>query len=275
MKKIQIEQATLKFFKETLPDVVKDTAAQMKQAQLFQVASSLAYTTVLSIIPVLAVSFAVFQAFGGLQKIYGMIKPLILSNLAQGASEDVIATLQKFIENAHAGALGVGGFLGLVVTSMMMLSNAENAINQVWQVKNTRKLFQRISYYWLIITLGPLALSVAVGVATSFNLPLTKLLPTGTGSLLITVGIFYTIYKWVPEAKVKWQFALLSSIVTAILWHLARLSYVWYNKHVVTYNVVYGSLGAVPILLVWIYIAWLIILSGAALTAALQKRVRI
>ncbi len=266
--------SSIKPWGHTLKVVITDTYRQMNQAQLFLVASSLAYNTILSIIPALALSFAVFQAFGGLQKLYNLLRPIVLSNLAEGTSDEVIATIQKFVENAHSGALGVGGMIGLIITTLMLLSSVENAINLVWQVKLTRTVFQRIAYYWIFITLGPLALSVAIGVATTYNWPLASLLPSGTGLFVVSIGIFFAVYKWVPQTKVKWQFALLSGFVTAVLWNLARLAYGLYTKNVVTYNVVYGSLGAIPILLVWIYIVWLIILGGAALTAALQKRIK-
>lgn len=267
-----IRQPTLKFFKETLPGIVHDTIKQTQKAQLFTVASSLAYITILSIIPLLAVSFAVFQAFGGLEKLYGVIKPLILSNLTEGASDQAMETIQKFIENAHGSALGVGGMIGLIFTSMSMLSSIEQAINHVWQTRVTRGLFQRIAYYWLFITLGPLALSIMVGIATSTNIPLVKLLPSGAGMFLITIGIFFSTYKWVPQVKVEWQYALISAFITSIFWNLARVGYALYTSHVVTYNVVYGSLGAIPIFLLWVYIIWLVVLGGASLTAALQNR---
>ncbi len=254
-------------------EVIQDTGRQMKQAQLLMVASSLAYTTILSIIPLLAVSFSIFKAFGGMNKLYNLIEPVILSNLAEGTSEEVIATLHKFIDNAHAGAVGVGGLVGLIFTSMSMLSSIENAINHVWQAPVTRSLFHRISSYWLFITLGPLGLSVAVGIATSSDVPLVRLFPSGTGMFLLGTGVFFSIYKWVPQTRVEWKYASVSSLFTSLLWYLARYSYGIYTQKVVTYNTVYGSLGAIPILLLWIYIVWVIILGGVALTAALQKRI--
>jgi membrane protein len=252
--------------------VIKDVIYQIQQAQLLTVASSLAYTTILSIIPVLAVSFAIFQAFGGVDKIYDMIEPIILSNLAHGVSSDAIETIQKFINNTHAGALGIGGLIGLIFTSMSLLFSVEKAINTVWQTRITRSFFHRIASYWLFITLGPLGLAVAVGIATSSDFPLYKLFPSGTGMFLIAVGIFFSVYKWTPQTKVKWQFALVSAFCTATLWSVARIGYTVYTQNVLTYSKIYGSLGAIPILLLWIYIIWVIILTGAALTASLQKR---
>lgn len=251
--------------------VLLGTYKEIQDAQLFMVSSSLAYTTLLSIIPLLAVSFAIFQAFGGMHKLYEMAEPLLLSNLAEGTSEQMISKLHEFIDNAHTGIVGIGGLVGLVVTGMSMLSNIEKAINHVWKVKITRSLFQRFCNYWLLITLGPLALSVVLGIVSSADHPVMNLLPSSSGLYTIVVLLLYLIYKYVPQTKVKWQSALIAAIVTSALWNLARYGYAVYTKNVVTYSKVYGSLGAVPILMLWIYIEWVIVLTGVALTSSLQK----
>lgn len=266
--------------KPLLPHVVARTVreallltwSQMRDNQLFQVASSLAYTTILSIIPLLAMSFAIFKAFGGMERILETIQPFILENLTEGTSEEVMRRMQNFIHSAHGAAVGIGGFLGLVFTSMSMLYSAERAINAIWGARITRSWFQRISSYWLFITMGPVAFGVVLGAATSAQLPLTRLLPGGTGTFLLMVALFFAVFKFVPNTRVNAKYALASAAITSVLWNLARIGYALYTKKFVAYNTIYGSLGAVPILLLWVYIGWIIVLSGAALTAALQKR---
>jgi membrane protein len=121
------------------------------------VASSLSYTTILCIIPVLAVSFAIFQIFGGLEKMYDVIEPFVLNNLAEGVSDQVIDALRTFINNAHTKTLGVGGLIGLAVTSVTMLQSVERAINGVWNAPLKRSFLRRLTSYGLIIILGPFA----------------------------------------------------------------------------------------------------------------------
>ena len=256
---------------KVLHQIIQDTLQQFKRAQLLMIASSLAYTTILSIIPLLAVSFAVFQAFGGMQKVYGVIEPLILSNLAEGTGHEVVDFMRSFIANIHTGVLGLTGFIGLIVTTMSLLLSIEKAINKVWETQISRHLFHRIAIYWFIITIGPLALSIAVGLATSQNVPIWKIFPQGSGLYIIAVGIFYSIYKWTPQTQVNWRSALISSVITAIVWNVARSCYSLYTSQVLTYHKIYGSLGAIPIVLLWIYILWIIVLSGVALSVALQK----
>jgi len=252
---------------------MRDIVTVVREAQLPLAASSLAYVTVLSIVPLLAVSFSIFQAFGGIERLYEVIEPFIIENLAQGSSEQAMAAIRGFIGNIHANAIGVTGFIGLIITSMSLLSNVENAINRVWKAPQTRTLFHRFSSYWLFITLGPIAWAAMIGFATSRDLPLNQLMPSGTVSFMAEIGFFFLVYKYVPARFVAWRPALIAGLITAILWHLGRWGYVEYTKRVLTYKNIYGGLAAFPILLVWIYIVWLIILTGAAVTSALQKRV--
>ena len=260
-----------------LKGVLRDTRVQTKEAHLIMVASSLAYTTILSIIPALAVSFSIFKAFGGMDKLLATIQPFILENLAEGASDEVMATISGFINNIHAGAIGVGGLLGLIFTTMSMLFNIEKSINRIWKAPMEKTLFQRFAQYWFFITLGPLGLSVIVGAATTAASSggagaVIRFLPGFTGILFISAIALSAIYKWVPNRKVHWAPALISGSVTAVAWNIARWGYAVYTQRSVSYNKIYGSLAAIPLLLLWIYIVWVIVLTGAALTAALQKR---
>jgi membrane protein len=250
----------------------KDLVSEFSESRLLTVASSLAYTTLLSLIPLLAVSFAIFQAFGGLEKLYATVEPFIMSNLAEGSSEDVIQHIRRFIGNVHAGTIGAGGFIGLLVTSISLLFSIEKAINQIWKAPNTRSWFSRIASYWFFITLGPLALSIAVGFVTSEAMPLAKALPGGTGMFLLASGFFFWLFKAVPNRVVHWRPALISSLATSAGWNLARIAYQFYTAKLVSYNKIYGSLGAIPILLLWIYVVWVIVLTGVVVTSVLQKR---
>jgi len=255
-----------------LKDTLKDTARQFKTAEIATAASSLSYTTILSIIPLLAVSFSIFKAFGGLDKLYGALEPIIFENLAEGSDEKTLETIRSFIGNIHAGALGISGMIGLLITSMTMLASVEKTINKIWKTPITRGFFQRITGYWFFITLGPLALSVAIGFATSLNVPLAKVLPSGVPFLFILLAVFFGIYKYVPHRKVSWRAALIAATGTTLGWTCAKLLYGIYVKKVVTFDKIYGSLGAIPILLVWIYVAWIVVLTGAAFSSSLQAR---
>lgn len=252
--------------------ILKDTFSQFKEAELGLAASSLSYTTLLSVIPLIAVSFSIFKAFGGLEQLYSVIEPFIFENLAEGSDEQTISTIRGFVGNIHAGTLGATGMIGLLFTSMSMLFSVEKTLNRVWKTKSNRNWFQRISAYWLFITLGPLALSFAIGIGTSQHLSLTQFFPSWTGLFFILVVIFFMMYKWIPERQVNVKPALFSAFFTSLGWLMTKEAYGIYVSKVVTYSKIYGSLGAVPIFMVWIYVGWLVILMGASLSCSLQRR---
>ncbi len=252
--------------------IARATLDVSREAQLVMIAESLTYKTLLSIVPVLAVSFAIFKAFGGLDRLYDTIEPFILNTLSQGTSDQVMKTLQGFIEQVHAGAVGAGGLLTLVWITMSMLSGAEKAINQVWQAESNRGFFQRVSSYWLFVTLGPLTASVILGFATSNNMPLSQFIPGSIGTFVLTVGVLFITYKWVPTARVSGRWAFVGASFTAMAFTAGKSLYGLYTTHAIMADRFYGSLAAFPILMVWIQILWTIILMGAALTLALQRR---
>jgi membrane protein len=270
VKSVTRERPALKV---RVKDIVLETIKKAQEAEINLAASSLAYTTILSIIPFLAVSFSIFKIFGGMERLYDALEPIVFENLAEGADEQTLITIRSFISNIHAGAVGMSGFLGLIVTSMMMLSSVELAINRVWKIKNERTLYQRISSYWLIISMGPILGGLAVGFTTSLGKPFSQVLPSSVVLFPILVSVFYLMYKFIPACKVHWKSAIISSLYTSLSWLIAKAAYGFYIKKVVSYNKIYGSLGAIPILLVWIYVAWMVVIAGAALSSTLQKRI--
>lgn len=252
--------------------VVTDTHKYVREAQLLLFASSLAYTTLLSIVPLLAVSFAIFQAFGGLEKLYQHMEPYLLEYLAEGNSQEVTQRVRQFISNIHGGALGASGFFALILTCLSMFQSVDTAINRVWKTTNQRPWFYRMTTYWFFITLGPLAFAVILGTLSSNSMSVPGFFPKGTAGFVLGLGLFYLIYRLVPNRNVHWSSALTSSIFTTTCLGVARLAYSFYTKTVLSYSKIYGGLAAIPILILWIYIVWVIVLLGAALGSALQKR---
>jgi membrane protein len=252
-------------------EVAKETLHQINRAQLMMASSSLAYTPILSIIPLLAVSFAVFQIFGGMQKFYELVEPFILSNLAEGVNGQATKLLETFIQNVHPTRLGIVGVTGLIFTGVSMLSSIEGAINRVWEVPLKRSWTLRISSYCLFITIGPLALAIILGFLTSKDFPISKLIPNSVAIFFITAGVFTAAYQLIPDTQVNPKFSFLGGVTTSIVLTIAHLVYHLYISKMISYHKIYGSLGAVPVLLLWVYILWLIVLTGSAFTASLQR----
>lgn len=252
--------------------ILKDFWKEFREAQVALVAASLAYTTILSIVPFLAVSFSIFKAFKGLDKFFeNQLQPMIMENLAESAGTKAIESIQNFISNIHAGTLGVTGLIALIFTSMSMLSSAENAINRIWKTETKRPFFSRISSYWLFITAGPISLAAILG-AAGLSDNRAKILPAGVGGFLVSLAFLASVYKFVPNQPVRWRAALAGGLMTAVAFALTKWGYGIYVRDFVSYNKIYGSLAAIPILILWIFICWAVILSGAAISASIQKR---
>jgi len=269
----KFNRANFQYYQNKVQFITQETLRELKLAQIPLNASSLAYTTILSLVPLLAMSLAVFQSFGGLDKLYTQIQPFLINHLAEGAGKEVGEYLEKFIGNIHGGALGISGFIALIFTSMSMLSSIENTFNRVWNTQNKRTLFQRVTHYWFFITLGPLLFSIILGFAGSSALDnLRFYIPKGGVNFIFMFSFFFLLYKGVPNCKVYWIPALSASLFATLTWFFGNKLFIFYTQKAFTYSKIYGSLGVIPLFFLWIYIIWFIVLSGTALSYVIQKK---
>lgn len=242
-------------------------------------ATALAYETLLAIVPLIAVMLAIFKAFGGLAQIEERLKPFIVSNLAAGTGEVVQKYLLEFTEKIHAG-LGVVGFAFLILTVIWLLSTIEAAFNDIWGVQKSRSFLKRFSSYWTIVTIGPIFIAFSVGLTTalqtspliqpylsySFMRGFLTFLPH-----LVIWAMFTLVYIYIPNTHVRFRSALIGGILAGTLWELTRYGYTIYATHTETYKSIYGSLGTLPLFLIWLYLSWAIVLIGAEISFADQN----
>lgn len=257
---------------KTARSLIQETAQAMHDARLWMVASSLAYTTLLSIVPLLAVSFAIFQIFGGMFKLQGAIQPFIAESFSEDMAIQISSAIGEFAGRINASTLGFSGLLALIVTSMSLLSNADRAIHHVWNTPIRRSGFQRFATYWLFVTFGPIAMAVALGAATGLELKWIHVLPSGISGFLFTMGLFFCTHRWIPDCKVDAAPAWIAAAYTALAFMAVRLGFATYTRYAVSANKIYGSLGAIPVFMFWVYLQWLVFFSGVALTRVLQTR---
>ncbi|MBI2082918.1 MAG: YihY family inner membrane protein [Deltaproteobacteria bacterium] len=244
-------------------------------------ATALAYTTLLSLVPFLAVTFALFKAFGGLEKSAEPIKALILSNLATGTGTAVTGYLDQFIENFRSGAVGLIGFFLLILSVVGVLATIEKAFNDIWEIPQSRSFIRRFTTYWTLITTGPVLVGVTLtvtGALQSSKLVNQILALSGAEKFfigkipwLITWGMFTGLYLIMPNTKVKIRSALMGGVIGGTLWEIAKYGYTLYATRIIKNYAFYGSLGMVPIFLIWIYYTWLVVLIGALLAHADQN----
>ena len=228
-------------------------------------ASALTFTVALSIVPILALAFSAVKGFGGAQR----LRPLVEQYLGLGPSS---SQLMGYVENVNAAALGSAGGAFLLVTVISTMGTVEQALNTIFSVPQSRSYFRKFSDYLSVLFTVPFLIVAALGVTAVFSVRIsqfpfiTQLLPY----LFVWAGFFF-LFVFFPYTKVKYVPALIGSFVTAVLFQLAQWGYVRFQVGVANYRAIYGAMATLPIFLVWIYIAWSVILFGAELTAAVQR----
>lgn len=240
-------------------------------------AAALTYLTLLSLVPLLAVVFSVFQAVVGTEELRAQLQHFILQNLAVGVAEEFSQNLTQFVARASAGAIGGVGFAFLVVSSVSLLANVESALNHIFRATGRRPLAVRFGIYWCLLTLGPILLSLSIAgtalLQTSRLLewmgPARKVL-LYVLPVLVTYSAFMLLYLIVPATPVRRKAALIGAVVAGSAWELAKIVYAFVSTLMVRNNAIYGSLSAIPIFLMWAYVSWVLVLFGARIAYAAQ-----
>lgn len=246
-------------------------------------AAALTYNTVLSLVPLLAVGFALFKAFGGLQKLEAPLKAVIIENLAIGRAEEIGGWLDRFIGNINAGAIAGVGVLVLFYSCIGLLTNIEGSINRIWGIKKGRSFITRFFMYWGLITLTPPLMALSVSLtgrlqSSAFTQMVLGWLPWGLGKAVIgffavgaTAVAFAVAYQIVPNTNVRFRAALYGGIVAGILWNITKVLFFAVSASTMKYSAIYGALGVLPLLMIWLYLSWLIVLLGATYAYAIQS----
>jgi membrane protein len=229
-------------------------------------ASALTYTSSLSLVPILAVALSAVKGFGGVS----VMKPLIARYLAIDSPE-IAQQILNFVENMSARALGTVGGATLLVTVVLTLGTIEQALNSIFNVSRGRTWLRKFSDYLSVTFTVPLLVVAAIPVKT-FLANAAPHLP-GLGWVAATLPVwagFSFLYLFFPNTRVRWMYALMGGLVAAIFLEIGQWGYIKFQVGAGRYQAIYGALASVPILLTWIYIAWIIVLGGAELTAAAQ-----
>ena len=242
-------------------------------------ATALSYTTLLSLVPILAIAFSVLKGFG----VQNRLAPLILNQVAAG-SELVVNRIVAYIGNTNMGSVGAVGLIALLYTSISMLASVEDAFNVVWGVTQTRSLYRKFSDYLSVLVSAPLLLLAATSITTTLQsrqLVSWLVERSSLGDLLmcslsltpyLTAWIaLFLLYIFIPNTRVSYRSALLGAVLAGTLWQLAQWCYIHFQVGAGNYNAIYGTLAALPILMVWIYVSWVIVLFGMEVVAAHQN----
>lgn len=249
------------------------------EKKLTQVASSLTFTTVLAIVPMLAVILALFTAFPLFADFREALESFLVNSLMPPTvSDTVMRYLNQFA--AQASGLTAVGTVFLLVVSVMLIMTIDTALNDIWQVEQQRPLPQRILVYWAIITLGPVLAGASLWVTSYlaqqavFNV---GHITSGVRFWLSFIPMFITglaftaLFVCVPNRHVFWRDALAGGFGTAIVLEAMKSGFAFYITKFPSYTIIYGAFATLPIFLLWIYLSWLAILFGATVAATLPS----
>lgn len=244
-----------------------------------RIAAALSYTSLLALVPLAAIAFAVLKAFPVFQDLQGRIQALVFENFLPETISDVSEHFTGFVSNAaDMTAIGV---IALAVVAIMLLATIETALNDIFRVHHKRAFVPRMMVFWAVLTMGPILLGGSISVATylfalsktvgvdqlsGFGWFVTQMLPT-----VLTVFAFSVFYAIVPNRPVRMYHALIGGLVAGILFALVRKGFAIYIVAFPAYQTLYGALSTIPIFLIWMYLSWAVVLIGAEVTAVLPE----
>jgi membrane protein len=237
-------------------------------------AMSLTYTTLLSLVPFLAVMFSVLTAFG----VQNVIEPMlaqILEPLGSGGAE-ITKRIVQFVKNIQVGILGTVGLAALFYTVVSLVATMEDALNQIWRRPRSRSWGQRFTTYTSVVLVGPVMVFTALALTASaqsywlvermFEIKVVSDLFTFVTRVMPFVLLWATfafLYKLIPFAHVRLTSALIGGATAAILWQLAGSAFAMFVSSSGQYAAIYSSFAIMIVFLIWLYVAWLIFLLGA------------
>ena len=263
---------------KTTGDFLFFLAKRAKNDTIFRVAASLSYTSLIAIVPLLAIGLAIFSAFPVFSSARVQIEEFLMQNFIPSIEQEISQYLSEFV-NA-AAQLTTIGVVGLAITAILLLSTIENSLNFIFKVNRPRRFTTKITLYWTVITLGPLLLGATFSLR-GYLFTLQKFMPNEieSGSIfisnllpaIINMILLVLVYVLVPNKKVRIKNAFVGALIAVILFWVLRKGFSIFFSMTVTYKILYGALATIPVFLIWMYLVWAVVIFGAVVTAALEE----
>ena len=261
-----------------LAELVRVVARRFQEDHGLQTASSLTFTTLLSLVPIITVALTLISAFPVFHGMSGVIQNWVFDNMVPESADLIEKYADQFIDNAEK--LTAVGIVFLAVTSIMLLMTIDDAFNDIWRVRRARPMLQRVLIYWALITVGPLLIGGSLSLSSwlmSASAGWTKDIPYASVTLIKFSAIALTcialalLYYAMPNRPVKIRDAITGGVLAGVVFELTKHGFGFYITQFPTYKLVYGAFAAVPVFLMWLYISWLVVLLGAVAVAALPE----
>jgi membrane protein len=257
--------------------LIRTTLRRAREERVAQAAGSLTFTTLLSVVPFLAVSFALFTRFPIFRRFEKALEEVLLKSLLPAdISRTVLGVLRQFADNANS--LTWAGSLFVLVAAIALMLTVENALNRIWQVRRPRPFFRRVALYALMLAIGPPVLgaslwatSTVLGASMGWigTLPPSARFVLNLGPLLLGAAALAALFFFVPNTSVRRRDAIVGGLTASIAFELGKRGFAAYLVKIPTYKAVYGAFAAFPVFLLWVYFSWLVTLTAAIVTANL------
>jgi len=241
-------------------------------------AGTLAYTTLISLVPLLAVSLSFLAIFSDLKSLSDEILGFIFINFVPASKEIILQYIGQFASKAKG--MSTVGLMVLIVTALLMMQTIDASLNRIWRVRTQRPRKASFLVYGAVLTWGPMLMGVGIGLTSYLvSLPMIDEAATPFGGkkailelapYVLETSAFVLLYLVVPNRRVLFRHALAGGILAAILFETAKGGFAWYVTTFPTYEAIYGALSVIPIFLVWVYVSWLVVLFGAEFACCLD-----
>ena len=258
-------------------EYLKYLFVRFKEDRIIFYSGYLSYVTLLSMVPLLAVTFSAFSLFPVFQEWRGELEAFVFKNFVPTMGEAIQGHFLRFIENATK--MTPVGLVILILLALLLIYSIDHTLNHIWRVRKNRRLIVSFSIYWVVLTLGPVLIGTSL-LTTSYLLSLTgfeentllavrqlflELLP-----YLASFSSFLLLYLVVPNTSVHFWSALSGAMIAAILFELSKSAFALYFTHFPVYQAIYGALAIIPLLFIWVYVSWIVVLVGAQVAASLD-----
>jgi membrane protein len=261
-----------------LTDLMRILLRRFSDDRCAQIASSLTFTTLLALVPIITVTLTVASTFPVFDSLIGHVRRFLISNFMPESVTAITTYAAQFSENANQ--LTAVGLVVLAITSLMLMFTIESAFSQIWGVNRRRPILQRLFVYCTLLTIGPLCVGASLSLSSYVirlslgfvdNPPGLALLLLRVASLALTSLGLALLYWAVPSRRVLKRDALWGGICAGICLEALKQGFGQYLAFVPSYKLVYGAFATVPLFLLWIYSSWLIVIAGAVLAAILPE----
>ena len=249
---------------------------RIEEDNMTTLAGNLAYVSLLALVPLIAVVFALFAAFPMFSDVSVQIRHFIFANFIPATGDVIQGYIEQFV--ANSSRMTVVGAFGLIVTSLLLMYSIDSALNTIWRSSRTRPKIYSFAVYWMILTLGPLLAGASLAIssyllslrwASDLNSVIDDVLRIFP--LILSWAAFWMLYSIVPTTQVRNRDAVIGSLVAALLFEAGKKAFALYITMFPSYQLIYGVIAVVPILFVWVYWTWCIVLLGAEITVTLGE----